>query len=171
MRNPSQVFKFSFFINILVILYSAYQVKVNDSEWWGYTFIGVFLWTVGMFLATPSKKTPTWYNLNDLLLYPFMFLIVIKVFALSSGLKSFVIYTITMFIAIEIVIYFLIRQHPNNVARLIIVYYIVLICLAWILYYKYPLLPLTYFIFVLYCLLRAEETTKKSESEQGDGRL
>ncbi|NJD98655.1 hypothetical protein E3E26_02430 [Thermococcus sp. LS1] len=165
MRNPFQVFKFSLFINILVILYSAYQVKVNDSEWWGYTFIGVFLWTVGMFLATPSKKMPTWYNLNDLLLYPFMFLIVIKVFALSSGLKSFVIYTITIFIAIEIAIHFITRQQPNKVARLITIYYILLICLAWILYYKYPLLSLTYSLFVLYCLLRSEETTRKiSES-------
>lgn len=161
MRNPSQVFKFSLFINILVILYSAYQVKVNDSEWWGYTFIGVFLWTVGMFLATPSKKMPTWYNLNDLLLYPFMFLIVIKVFALSSGLKSFVIYTITIFIAIEIAIHFITRQQLNKVTRLITIYYILLICLAWILYYKYPLLPLTYSLFVLYCLSRSEENNKE----------
>ncbi len=67
----------------------------------GVTFIGVFLWTVGMFLATPSKKMPTWYTLNALFLYPFMFLIVIKVFALSSGLTSFIIYTIAIFITIE----------------------------------------------------------------------
>lgn len=43
MVSPSRVFKFSLLTNILIILYSAYQVKVNDSEWWGYTFIGVFL--------------------------------------------------------------------------------------------------------------------------------
>ncbi len=35
MRSSSSVFKFSLLINILIILYSAYQVKVNDSEWWG----------------------------------------------------------------------------------------------------------------------------------------
>lgn len=166
MRSLSSVFKFSLIINILIILYSAYQVKINDSEWWGYTFIGVFLWTVGMFLATPSKKMPTWYTVNDLLLYPFMFLIVIKVFALSYGLKSFVIYTIAIFITIEIAIYFIIRQQPNKMARLITIYYILLICLAWILYYKYPLLSLTYSLFVLYCLLRSKEeiTRKTSES-------
>jgi len=58
MLGSSRILKSSLLINFLILLYSAYQVKVNDSEWWGYTFIGVFLWTVGTILAVPSDKIP-----------------------------------------------------------------------------------------------------------------
>ncbi len=160
MRNSSNIFKFSLILNIFMILYSAYRAKVSNSEWWGYTFIGIVLWTVGLFLATPSQKMPLWYNLNDLLLYPAVFLIGIK--ALNSGLKSFIIYILVTFAIVEVIIYLIIKQRSGNVTRYIIVYYAVLVCLSWVLYYKYPLVPLTYLLFIMYCISKSEEDIIKS---------
>ncbi|WP_297062192.1 hypothetical protein [Thermococcus sp.] len=162
MRNPSQVFRFALLINILILLYSAYQVKVNDSEWWEYTFIGVFLWLVGLFLVAPSPKMPRWYSLNNLLLYPAMFLIGVKVLALSSGLGSFIIYTLMIFATVEVVIYLITRTKPSIIAKYIVIYYAVLVFLSWILYYEYPLVPITYLLFVAYCLLGAEKTIRRT---------
>ena len=162
MRNPSQVFRFALLINILTLLYSAYQVKVNDSEWWGYTFIGVSLWLVGLFLVAPSPKMPRWYSLNNLLLYPAMFLIVVKLLALSSGLESFIIYTLMIFVTVEVVIYLITRTKPSVMAKYIVIYYAVLVFFSWILYYEYPLVPIAYLPFVAYCLLSAEKTIRKT---------
>lgn len=153
MINSSRAFRFSLLLNVSVLLYSAYQVRVNDSEFWGYTFIGVFLWVIGMYLVAPSRRMPLWYNLNDLLLYPFMFLIAIKVLDLSSGFKSFVVYTTAIFIATEVAIALILRQQPRKIARVATLYYTLLTALAWVIYYKYPLLPLTYSFFVLYCAM------------------
>ncbi len=101
---------------------------------------------------------PLWYNLNDLLVYPAMFLIVIKVLALSSNLESFLIYIVPIFGAIEVAIYLIIKS--KKAEKYIAAYYGILLCLSWILFYTYPLLPATYSLFVLYCLLKSREEIK-----------
>jgi len=83
MGNHSRLFKFFLFVNVLILMYSAYQVKVNDSKLWGYTFIGVFLWTVGVVLVKPVDRTPRWYRLGKLLDYPLLSLVIFALLLLA----------------------------------------------------------------------------------------
>ncbi|QDA31077.1 hypothetical protein FH039_04910 [Thermococcus indicus] len=166
MNSPSRVFKFSLLINILIILYSAYQVKVNDSEWWGYTFIGIFLWTVGIILVAPPDKTPKWYRVDKLLNYPLISLVIFIALFYSSGLFDFLLRAIILSGVGELLTYILQRKLSRSV---VMAYYSMLVILAWVHLYEYPLIPLAYCSFVIYCainLLRVINDQKETMTVQ-----
>lgn len=150
MNSSSRVFRFSLLVNILIILYSAYQVKVNDSEWWGYTFIGVSLWTVGVILVASSDKTPKWYRINKHLDYPLISLVIFIALFYSSGLFDFLLRAMILSGVGELLTYILQRKLSRSV---VLAYYSMLVILAWIYLYEYPLIPLAYCLFVIYCAI------------------
>jgi len=147
-NNRSNVFRLSLFIYLLIMLYSAYKVKVNDSKWFGYTFMGVSLWIVGIILATPTGKTSSWYRADKLLSYPLLSLVIFIVACHSSDLFDFLLKTIILSGVGELLVYIL-QKRLNR--KNILAYYLVLVILAWALSYGYFLIPLTYTLFVLYC--------------------
>jgi len=157
-NSTSRVFRFSLLINILIILYSAYQVKVNDSEWWGYTFIGVVLWTVGVILVASSDKTPKWYRVDKHLNYPLISLVIFIALFYSSGLFDFLLRAIILSGVGELLTYILQRKLSRSV---VLAYYSMLVILAWVHLYEYPLIPLTYSSFVIYCAMNLLQVTNK----------
>ncbi len=161
MGNHSRLFKFFLFVNVLILVYSAYQAKVNDSELWGCTFIGIFLWTVGIVLAAPVDRTPRWYMLGKLLDYPLLSLVIFMLLLHASGLFDFLIKAAILSGVGELLTYALQRKINRNV---ILAYYSALLILAWVLLYEYPLILLSYSLFVSYCTVNLIQLSSPKET-------
>ncbi|WP_145955321.1 hypothetical protein [Thermococcus henrietii] len=142
----------------MILLYSVYQVKVNDSQWWGYTFMGVSLWTVGAILVASSDKTPKWYKVDKLLSYPLLSLIIFIVALHASGLFDFLFKAILLSGIGEVLVYVLQKKFSKSI---ILAYYSTLVILSWILLYTYPLVALSYSLFTIYGAMNLLQLTNR----------
>lgn len=152
-----RLFRLSIFINIVIMAFSVYYVKVQDSEWWGYTFIGVFMWTVGLVSVVPGKRVSKWYRVNNSLIYPVVTLVPFAIFLHSSSSMNFVVKTVVILAPIGLMVYY-IQKRLNK--TILLVYYSGLLVLAGILCWGYPLVQLTYIPFVVYCAMNLLQEVK-----------
>ncbi|WP_324735164.1 hypothetical protein VFC49_08360 [Thermococcus sp. SY098] len=157
MELKTKIFLFSIFINVVILVYSAYCGRVFGHEGCGYTFVGVSIWTIGIILAIPNKRTPAWYGLNKFLSYPLDTLVAFTMFLHSSGFLDFITKTVALLILIELAVYHF-QKRLNKTATL--AYYSGLLVLAGILFRGYPLIQLTYIPFVVYCAMNLLQLIK-----------
>ncbi|NJE54350.1 hypothetical protein [Thermococcus sp. 21S9] len=150
------------FINAVILIYTAYCARVFDYEWCGYTFVGVFLWTVGIIMVTPPDRPIKWYTTEKLLSYPLLSLIVFVVIFYTSGLFDFLLKAIVLFVLGELLVYALQKKLSKEIA---LVYYSILMILAWVLLYKYPLIALSYSLFAVYCAMNLLQLTNGNDGE------
>ncbi|WP_461866763.1 hypothetical protein [Thermococcus sp.] len=157
MELRKKFFLLSIFINAIILIYTAYCARVFDYEWCGYTLIGVSLWTVGIILVTPVDKTPRWYRVDKLLSYPLLSLVVFMALLHTSGLFDFLLKAIILSGLGELLTYVLQKKISRNIT---LAYYSILMILAWMVLYEYPIVPLTYCLFVIYCAMNLLQLIK-----------
>ncbi len=161
MGQGKRIFSLSIFVNVVIMIYALYCVREFDYEWCGCTFVGVFLWTVGIVLAAPVDRTPKWYRLGKLLDYPLLPLVIFMLLVHASGLFDFLIKAAIFSGVGELLTYALQRKINRNV---ILAYYSALLILAWVLLYEYPLIPLSYSLFVSYCTVSLIQLSSPKET-------
>ncbi len=159
MELKTKIFLLSIFINIVTLVFSAYCGRVFGHKEWGYTFVGVSIWTIGIVLATPSKRrTPAWYGLNKFLSYPLDTLVAFTMFLHSSGFLDFITKTVALLILVELAAHHFQKKLDKTA---ILVYYSGLLVLAGIFLRGYPLVQLTYIPFVVYCAMNLLQVIKR----------
>ncbi len=156
-------FRLLVFINGLIMLYTLYCSYALDYEWCGYTFIGVSLWTLGIIFVTLGDKTPRARKIDNLLDYPLISLVVFVMLLHASTLFDFLIKVILLSVVSELVIYASKQKLTKNV---LLVYYSALLILAWVFLYKYPLIPLTYSLFIVYCEVNSSQLVNQLVSDK-----
>jgi len=160
MELGKKIFSLSIFVNVVAMIYALYCVREFGYEWCGYTFIGVFLWTMAIVLAKPVDRTPRWYRLGKLLDYPLLSLVIFALLLHSSGLFDFLIKAVIFSGIGELLTYALQRKINRT---LTLAYYSVLLILAWALLYEYPIISLSYSLFVSYCTVNLIQLSSPKE--------
>jgi len=149
-KSSVSLFRFSLFVNLLIIVYSTYQVKINDSEWWGYTLFGTLMLTVMLIFSSPSEKVDRETKLHDLLTYPICYLFgVISFFNLYYNLGLLI---LSVFLTCGIVAVITGHIQKLHRARDAIVYFATIATISWIFLYKYYIIPLAYTVSTFYFL-------------------
>ncbi len=134
-----RLFRLSIFINVVIMAFSVYYVKVQDSEWWGYTFIGISLLLVMLVFGSPAKGLSKENKIFHLLGYPPFYLsVMILFFILYYNMKLLV---LALFLVIWLIVLTVDYIQKDLNVKNVTLYYATWVLVSWAFLYKYCLIP------------------------------